>query len=1212
MYKSHRKYVSEIYKIRWSIMLMLWLFTSTPSLAVPQVETWHLSPSSYAQSIQAKNITPFPLARPLRIGVFADASSPYSFLIKPEYNWEGITADMVSIITKALGINTDIVTFSSRQQAMIALARGEIDVLGEESHVTPLIAPLVTSEPYIICTPLLVGERNEFRPKSEPLSGRVALIKHTIDAQAIRAANPLAMPVEYESADEAFRALLNHDVEWLLGDMVTVMYYLKLADYAEFSPILPHDMGNISYRFVFSPRMKELSLAFDKAIATLTSYQSLGLLRYWGWSEIEQPSTPALTAQEGEWIRIKRPVIKLLVNETFPPYSYLDPQGSFQGIAADIISEIGSRTGLRFEIIPGSALSEFREAFQNNRGDMVTTGTPTSKFQSEVIYSRPYITGKATLVGPVGHRLRFNQLSGRRLVVASTALRDILRVRYPEINLLEAENSLQAFTMVMEGKADAAASYVLTSNYLISHYFSGDLERTDILSSFTGDISFVINKEYPQAKLLQSIINKGIVDLGVNYGAMLSQQWRESEADEKSVWVEHVQRSNNIIIFASAILLSLLVWIVQLYRQRLHRKTELDYWRFRGELFDGIPQPIAVRDLEGRFVQCNQTFYAQCKLPQESVIGVRTASFSHIPPDYALQSEEHYLRLLGTGKSEIRDISIKLDGNMHYFREWSVPYTRSNKLAGLITGWIDLTAVENMAQELQDAHDQALQASKAKSQFLAVMSHEIRTPLNAIIGALEISLKKADRDGKWNRDTIEAAYTASIHLSALIGDILDMAKIEAGRLILNPRPTSINKILNSQLHIFHGLAKQKGLSLNLNNTLLPSECYLIDENAFKQVVSNILGNAIKFTENGGVTLSVFPLSGQEGFRLDISDTGCGIPVDKQSDLFSPFSQVESSSGQEKSGTGLGLAICRQLCSLMGGEINLSSQPNIGTLVSIILPVPVILSEDKCSEEELSSISHSQLPRRLKVLLVDDHSANRWVLAQQLAFLGHETLDAEQGEQAFYIYTTATTPIDAIITDCNMPIMHGHELARRIREWELKNKRPPVPIIGFTANAQEEERAACLNAGMNACLFKPITFDELSTCLVQWCRPFSSERLFDYEQFITLTLGDSNKMVALLEELLKNNKNDLESLSGINSREAEASLIHRIMGGARMLRITKISDACEAYRDGNLSMLITIQNLVTQWQQELQQEYTHLTHRSWLDTELKNDDKSNIH
>ncbi len=509
-------------------------------------------------------------------------------------------------------------------------------------------------------------------------------------------------------------------------------------------------------------------------------------------------------------------------------------------------------------------------------------------------------------------------------------------------------------------------------------------------------------------------------------------------------------------------------------------------------------------------------------------------------------------------------------------------------------GWIaylrrTIAKRQHLLEQLQVAKQSADEANRAKTTFLATMSHEIRTPMNAVIGMLELAMKKAE-EGVVDRFAIEVASGSARELLDLIGDILDIARIESGHLSLSPKRANVQTLVESVVRMFDGLAREKRLSLecDLRSTLTAPDV-LLDPMRFKQIVSNLLSNAIKFTDTGEVRLSVVmthaPDEPNVSICLRVEDTGMGISQEDQQRLFSPFVQASNNTQSARSGSGLGLVISRTLCEMMGGRLTLVSTLGEGTQVEVMLEVPRLVPEASSDVDEQNPWANS---RALNILVVDDYPANRLLLAQQLTYLGHRVTDAENG--AMGLSKWRADDFDVVITDCNMPVMNGYELARSVRAEERASGLQPSQIFGFTANAQPEEVERCREAGMDQCLFKPISLKDLSVSLACAMPEHSSEEFddatipgpangIDLTYLKQLSQGNDAVVKNLISELAASNRQDLKRLIELfvnDDFEGLMTLAHTVKGMAGMIRSKALFTCCEkleaACRLGDLPLI----------------------------------------
>ena len=421
----------------------------------------------------------------------------------------------------------------------------------------------------------------------------------------------------------------------------------------------------------------------------------------------------------------------------------------------------------------------------------------------------------------------------------------------------------------------------------------------------------------------------------------------------------------------------------------------------------------------------------------------------------------------------------KADGTIIWVESIASPlWGVSGKFNGIIGVTRNITKRREMIQELETAKEQSNRANKAKSEFLANMSHEIRTPMNGILGTLQLlGLTSLSAE---QRNHVETALKSGNNLLAIINDILDFSKIEAGKITMRSESFAPREILNSLISSFKAIATSRDITFSCSIDDNVPGCLMADHVRLRQVLSNLLGNAVKFTEHGciGVVMKCRERIDEDTIRLEcvVTDTGIGLPVVSNYDLFEPFSQLESSYRKKYKGTGLGLSIVKQLVTLMGGDVHLKNREGGGTIVTFDIIAGI------CQDQNVSLPPTSLLTEISggttcgNILLVEDETINQAIIRSILEKLGHTVNIAGNGREALEILSRET--YDCILMDIQMPEMDGLETTSRIRNDQAFSHISTTPIIALTAFAMTGDKEKFLEAGMNGYLSKPVSITEL--------------------------------------------------------------------------------------------------------------------------------------
>jgi len=505
------------------------------------------------------------------------------------------------------------------------------------------------------------------------------------------------------------------------------------------------------------------------------------------------------------------------------------------------------------------------------------------------------------------------------------------------------------------------------------------------------------------------------------------------------------------------------------------------------ELIEAIPLPVYLKDSAGRYVRLNRAFELFFHIGREELIGHTLHDL--LPPEDARLHAEKDAELFASKGMQSYEASVhSRDGVIHdtVYRK-AVLTRRDGSVSGLLGVIVDITERKRAEIEVLRAKEAAEAASRAKSDFLANMSHEIRTPMNGVIGMTDLALETALTAEQ--REYLTIAKSSAESLLTIINDILDFSKIEAGKLLVEEISFDLYRLIAEVLKPLALRAHEKGIEL-LSEVLHDVPRYVKgDPSRIRQVLVNLVGNAIKFTNNGEIALRTELLQLQDRHAIihfAVRDTGIGIAPDKQDLIFDAFSQEDTSTTRKYGGTGLGLSICRRLVELMGGRIWLHSQMGEGSTFHFSVQLEL-------SAQATSALgSQAELVGR-RILIVDDNATNRRILSSMLSLLKTIPKDVDSAQAALALLQEGNTDFDCILLDAQMPEMDGYELARRLH---ATYKYLP-PMLMLSSGALRGDAQRCQEAGISGFFSKPISLDELHAAL---------GRLFDHTPPSTNSVG----------------------------------------------------------------------------------------------------------
>lgn len=763
----------------------------------------------------------------------------------------------------------------------------------------------------------------------------------------------------------------------------------------------------------------------------------------------------------------------------FPPTYYRDPSsGKPAGLAVDVMNAVAKHAGLTITYRFAHAWQEIEELLLNDEVDLIPFRVMSEKTTQLFLFSNELDTTAINYIVRDSDQATRAYAPEKKIgVVQGSGAHDYLLKRHPEQTLI-VQNSLEHLLIdLLSGQTDI----ILTPapNLLRLAENLGLEKRIRVIDPPEYEIKRGIALSRGNEPL-RDRLNAAIVTFHhTPEAAMVYEKWL---GKPRPYWT--IKR---IVIAGVGLLIavsgSLFIWHVTTLR-RANRQLKEDQ-AFLQTLIDAIPDLIFFKNLQSVYLGANQSFKQQLfGVAADQDIAGRTDYDLHASSDTSEAFRRTDREVIKAGKALRYEVAVPLaNGTVVHAETVKTPFRdASGNIAGVIGITRDMTEQYAYQQELKEARERAEAANRAKSQFLANMSHELRTPLNGVLGAAQL-MNMGPLDAE-QRELLEMINTSGENLLAILNDILDLARIEAGTLRFSPTDFSPTALLQETLRFYQPVCDRKKIELDASSDPNLPISVTGDPLRVKQVLFNLMSNAVKFSLQGRISLGCSVVgSGPEQIRLrfTVRDTGIGISPEDQERIFSPFEQVDNSDTREYGGTGLGLAICRRLTELMGGELTLESTLGRGSCFALTLD---FLPSHAIDPKPENGSRGTTIASSLLVLVAEDNRINRGVVVELLRRRGHRVLEAENGQSALQLYDQHGG-CDLVLLDIQMPVLDGPATLKELRSRDVIRNHH-TPVMALTAYAMIGDREKMLEQGFDEYLAKPLRGEDLEAAIKRCC------------------------------------------------------------------------------------------------------------------------------
>lgn len=1056
---------------------------------------------------------------------------PYDFL-NDRGQHDGISHDYLTEIAKLTGL-TFTPSFENWPTLLEKLKANKLDLLPtiyyskERNDIFNLTQPYQEMIDYLFV-------RDDLTAKTiEDLNGKtIAIPKGFLYIDTVKNSYPDIDIIQVNNVMEAIKSVIEGKADILVDAHPVISYLLKkhsITTIRPFKPLLPAESRKL--HMATSQDNTILATILDKAFTAIPEIKKQELHGKWfGVSANRGSERLNLSKREQAWLQ-DHPIIRFAGDPDWLPYEAFDQQGNYIGIAAEHLKIIEQKLGIKVEIIQTKTWRESVQKVNANQIDVLSVAT-SSPLGSRLEITQNYISSPLVIImrNNQDYVDEINQVADKKIaLIKSYGYTAPVLKKYPTINFESVETVNEGLTAVSTGKIDVFLATLAQASYHIAELGINNI-RIVGKTEFNTELAFGMQKEFAP---LTALFNRALDSISPREKQEILSHWGKPVFKEnRDYWL-----FSQIAAVFTMVFLFIIFWNRKLAKEvRLRKNAEQQIQT----LIDNAPLQIIVTSMDGSILNANPQASTDHNIPLENINQYNMSDF------YTNKTERDGIlkEIAETGKVEQKIVPIKeINGEIKSLMLSIQPITYHDKPA-LLAIAVDMTKRFEIEKALNIAKEHAETASLAKSQFLANMSHEIRTPMNAILGFTSLLHEKIHEEKL--KSYVRTIQSAGSNLLVLIDDILDLSKIEAGKLELNKQPCNPTDLFHSLTDIFKLKLAEKNIQLDIKiDSKIPETLYL-DAPRVRQVLLNLLGNAVKFTHQGNINLQVLSdnmdqIQNTVDLIISVQDTGIGISEDQQQYIFEEFTQSLGQDNNRYGGTGLGLSISKRLIEMMGGSLSLSSTLGQGSTFTVALKAidiaPPPSSELARNETDTSKHTIRFLPAH--ILVVDDVQDNRDLIIASCIETPLELVAAHNGLEA--VALAKDQEFDLILMDIRMPVMDGYEAAHEIKSLS------DVPIVALTASVMADEFDRLKSEYFDGYLRKPVTKSELFDELTKFLPFISSADLQGQPSDIRLSEDERATLPLALQKL--------NSLLDQHQRVVKSNNISEIRQFAQELKIT---------------------------------------------------------